>query len=506
MKDNQAWAFLVGCNQYLDYRIIVAPSFICESKTSSLLAIVAGGKLSEVGTAYYREIHNSKVGDLTLVFRVIEATSENTRIEGQGILKDTFGRDLILVEGIVFRGLHSDIIVTQENLDKVHQEILVDYQKFWNCTTSQPATSSGFLEWFEHSEKNNCLKYIKLQEYHINSKKLAGKYTNNYKQSWISRRFKEYDGEIDSVTYLPNQQIIIYRYHRKVMALSFDHMALSFDHKDFRQLCVERKLIFGDCLCPIAVSQDGKFMATGIIEGRDQNIVKVWDIENIWSSKKDEIVEPILNLESSSLVVMGNTIFGRIHTLAFSPDSQTIVSAGAENIIYVWDINSGSKLDERHEHSSSIRAIAISPNGQYMISGDDHGIINFWNWTTKQLINSIHAKLPIRALAFSPNSKIFTSGSDNQKVKIWDSKNREEICILGEHSDSVNSVTFSSDGKTIATASDDCTIKLWDVQERKKIDTLKGHTKGVTSVSFSPNGRTIVSGSRDKTIRLWEKI
>ncbi|MDJ0733923.1 MAG: hypothetical protein QNJ47_07535 [Nostocaceae cyanobacterium] len=117
MTNIQAWAFLVGCNQYLDYRTIVAPDFMCESKTSSLLAKAAGGDLTEVGTAYYREIHNSKVGDLTLVFRVIEATSENTGIEGRGVLKDSFGREIYLIEGIVLQGLQPDILVTQENLE-----------------------------------------------------------------------------------------------------------------------------------------------------------------------------------------------------------------------------------------------------------------------------------------------------------------------------------------------------------------------------------------------------
>ena len=80
MTNIQAWAFLVGCNQYLDYRTIVAPSFMCELKMSSLLAKAAGGDLTDIGTAYYRKVHNSKVGEITLVFCVIETTSENTAV------------------------------------------------------------------------------------------------------------------------------------------------------------------------------------------------------------------------------------------------------------------------------------------------------------------------------------------------------------------------------------------------------------------------------------------
>lgn len=84
MKNNNAWGFLVSRNQYLDYRTIVAPDFICESGASSIIAKTAEGDITEKYSAYYREIHNSKVGNLTLVFRVIEATAKDTGISGDG--------------------------------------------------------------------------------------------------------------------------------------------------------------------------------------------------------------------------------------------------------------------------------------------------------------------------------------------------------------------------------------------------------------------------------------
>lgn len=78
MKNIQAWGFLVSRNQYLDYRTVVAPSFMCQAGASSILSKAAEGDLTEKGSALYREIHNSKVGNLTLIFRVIEATAEES--------------------------------------------------------------------------------------------------------------------------------------------------------------------------------------------------------------------------------------------------------------------------------------------------------------------------------------------------------------------------------------------------------------------------------------------
>jgi WD40 repeat protein len=497
MTDIQAWAFLVGCNQYLDYRTIVAPTFMCESKTSSLLAKAAGGDLTEVGTAYYREIHNSKVGDLTLVFRVIEATSENTGIEGQGVLKDSFGREIDLIEGIVFKGLQPNIVVTQENLEEIHQKIIVHYQDFWNTTTSQPAIALETLTWIEDNHSNNCFKYIKLKNYDLDFREQkAIEKSSQFKQSqsWESLDIKKYNGEITSVVYVPDQKSIIYRHERTVIISNLEK-------KQYKELFVKRKLPC-DPLTPVSISQNGEFVATAIIDKEDRNLIKIWDINNIWNSKNDEI-SPIVEYESYSFGVIGSSIIGRIHAVEFSPDNTILVSAGAEKTIFLWDVSGSGERGRLYGHSSTVRTIAISPDGKLMASGDDHGDIKIWNWQTRQEIDEINIRLPVRTLAFSPDSKILVSAGDDCHIKLWNIDTRTEITAFEKHSEPINTVVFSPDGQIIASGSDDCTVKLWNVQKKIEIAELKGHNKGVTSVSFSSDGRTLVSGSKDKTIRFW---
>ncbi|NES73109.1 MAG: hypothetical protein F6K24_51915 [Okeania sp. SIO2D1] len=74
----------------------MAPDFMCEENYTLILANATEEertkKITYKGTIYYRRIINSKVGYLTLAFRVIKAVKTDIGISGDGILKDCFGR------------------------------------------------------------------------------------------------------------------------------------------------------------------------------------------------------------------------------------------------------------------------------------------------------------------------------------------------------------------------------------------------------------------------------
>lgn len=143
MKQIKTWLFLVSANPYLDYRTVIAPDFLCKEKKTSLLARNAGGDLISHKISY---VEDSQIGSLTLVFRVIEAIAEDLGVEGNGVLKDSFGREIYLIEGLVFNSKLSNIQLTEQDFENVHNEIKNYYPDFWESTTSQPAIPSNSQE------------------------------------------------------------------------------------------------------------------------------------------------------------------------------------------------------------------------------------------------------------------------------------------------------------------------------------------------------------------------
>lgn len=487
MKNIQAWGFLVSRNQYLDYRTVVAPSFMCQAGASSILAKAAEGDLTGKDFALYREIHNSKVGDLTLVFRVIEATAEDTGIAGNGVLKDSFGREISLIEGIVFKELVPDVIVTHENIEEIHKQLVEYYRDFWDCTTANSAILSEPLTLQTDNSSSVCLKYNKLKDYIVSTKYQVEKeqaFLKKQNNLWQSLATDKFPGEITSVAYSRDGSFIAFRYDRTLIIRNWND-------EQTTHLFSKRKLT-GDAPTPVIISEDGEFVATAFIECADQNIVKLWQIRT-----KEE--KEYHRHKPSQL--------GRVRAIAFIPSSKIIVSGGEDEVLYFSDVISGGEIDKLYGHSTRILSIVINQNEETLASGDGHGVIKLWNLPTRRETQHIQAHLlPVNSLAFSLDSKMLASGSDDYSIKLWNAKTGKEICTIGNHLASVNCVAFSPDGKLIASGSDDCKIKIWELESQSEISVLSGHNNEVTSLAFSPDGQTLVSGSKDCTIRLWQQI
>ncbi|KAI7968621.1 hypothetical protein EIK77_000021 [Talaromyces pinophilus] len=205
------------------------------------------------------------------------------------------------------------------------------------------------------------------------------------------------------------------------------------------------------------------------------------------------------------------------NTLAFSPDSQRLVSVFADNSACLWDTATGvlqHAFENEDKGYSNNWLKVFSPNGQLLASSSSYGTIKVRGTATGGLQHTLKGdSYNLSSMAFSPDSKILASGSRDRTIRLWDMTTGTLRHTLRGPTKRVSCIAFSPNGQQLASGSDDNTVRIWDTAIRVSQQTLsEGHSESVKSVVFSPDGQLLASSSyvpllesssNDRTVLLW---
>ena len=256
-----------------------------------------------------------------------------------------------------------------------------------------------------------------------------------------------------------------------------------------------------------------------------------------------------------------------IHSVTFSPDGQTLLSASADSSIKIWTLDPQQGVWEPTgkvvgEHVGDILSVSFHPrrSDRFLTAGED-GTAKLWQrdgeqWTLLRTITppgkggDVHAAIFVGEADEAP---ILTAGASG--AWIWDRPDAEpraingdeEICcaaatsdgnwiVIGSgsearifnvatlqpaatpltgHSAEITSLAFTSDSTRLFTASRDSTVKLWNSQTiidnpdaeqvRRELLTLEGHSQEVTSISVASGGAqpVVMTTGLDGQALLW---
>lgn len=189
----------------------------------------------------------------------------------------------------------------------------------------------------------------------------------------------------------------------------------------------------------------------------------------------------------------------------FSPDGRSILSAGGNRSLKLWDATTAKCLLTFEGHTNWITSAAFSPDGSLIVSGGTKGKLLLWDAMSAKCLLAFNGhEGVVTSTAFSPDGRSVVSASGDGTVRLWDTTTAKCILIFEGHATRVSSAAFSPDGRFIVSAGGDGTLRLWDAASAKFIQNFEGHKNRVTFASFSPDGRTIVSAGIDGTLRLWD--
>ena len=240
-----------------------------------------------------------------------------------------------------------------------------------------------------------------------------------------------------------------------------------------------------------ALSPDNRWLAIG---GLLSGIPELRDRIRILNFRTGEVV--------SLLKGHKNVILG----LAFSPDSQKLISGSFDKTARIWDVNSGETLQVLMGHSKAIYAVAFSRDGQRVATGSDDFALKLWQVSSGRLIHTLKGhQNKVKSIAFT--DRYLLSGSWDKTIRLWHGKTGVFIRVLAEQDSGVDSLSISPDGRRVLTGigyGRGYTSYIFSMPDGKKITSFTKHTNIVVATTFSPDGETVATGGGlDHEIYLW---
>ncbi|MDM8562505.1 WD40 repeat domain-containing protein [Candidatus Marithioploca araucensis] len=218
----------------------------------------------------------------------------------------------------------------------------------------------------------------------------------------------------------------------------------------------------------------------------------------------------LYDFTSGKLVTLLKGHTNAVLSLAFSPDNRYLVSGSSDKNAIIWNMESKASalgtskpkgLDSRLSgHTKEIYAVAFTPDSQRVVTGSYDHSLRLWRVRDGGLITTLKGHTDkVYAVAISPQEDIIASGSDDYSIRLWDGRTGQFIKTLANQGTQVGSLSFSPDGRYLVSScgGGGCAANpehVWSIPDGKEIVTYRGHDNVVIATAVSPDGRVVATG------------
>jgi WD40 repeat protein len=245
----------------------------------------------------------------------------------------------------------------------------------------------------------------------------------------------------------------------------------------------------------MALSPDGKLLASFMYTSA---------AVHLWNPATGKLVRTLPNCG------------GGIRSVAFSPDSKTLLTGGVSRSLRLWSVETGREVQPRQGHHDKVFCLQFSPDGKRLASRGADQVVRVWDLASHKEIHRLSLGdsdrymetnpfvYPSASLAYSADGKMLAAvgglvgpGNPSLAVHLWDLANPRISRQVSHPRPGPVHLTLSADGKVLVSAGGKG-IALWNARTGESLGNFPGtevvddgslrppRPLPITSLAFSP--------------------
>ena len=194
------------------------------------------------------------------------------------------------------------------------------------------------------------------------------------------------------------------------------------------------------------------------------------DMVQLWNPRTDTRIGSPFDI-GSSLGPGGSVDWDNADGVAFSPDGK-LLAAFSNATARLWNLATRQQVGQpmTDPGNGDITTLAFSPDSRTLITGDDLGHIQRWNVATGTpdgpaltTANIGSPSEPITAVTFSRNGKFLASADYDGAITLWNPATGQVLGAMSVGDYEATAVAFNPDDDLLASADSSGTVRLWNV-------------------------------------------
>ena len=193
-----------------------------------------------------------------------------------------------------------------------------------------------------------------------------------------------------------------------------------------------------------------------------------------------------------------------ITDISFSINSTKFVTSSDDKTAKIVDFIS-AKNELIFKHRSDVKSCEWNPYRNIVVSGGKDQLIEIWDPNSGMTIQTLHShNNSINRIRFNQNGNWIISGSKDHTVKVTDIRMMKELQVCKGHDSEVNTLRWHPEHEDIfCSAGADQKIIYWKVGQEKNYVINNAHDKEIFDLCFNKSGTLLASGSNDLHLKLW---